>query len=143
MNKMTKVMGLVALAGALNMTSISAFAGERHGCKSGMHKQGAHAQCEHRGKMCSKKGNWGQASPEKRQAIMQLKIENRLERMTHVMGLSPEQQTKIRKIMQEGQLKMRDVREQTRAKIDQVLTPEQRKDKVQRAESRGVPHHSH
>ena len=141
MNKMTKIMGLVALAGALNVASVSAFAGDRNECKSGMHKQGSHSQCEHREKHCSKKGSWDKASPEKRQAMMQLKIENRLERMTKKMNLSPEQQVQVRKIMQDSHLKARNIREQMRAKIDQVLTPEQRQNKERKGERVGAPLH--
>ncbi|MBN2865778.1 MAG: hypothetical protein JXK16_07200 [Thiotrichales bacterium] len=143
MNKMTKVMGLVALAGALNVASMSAFAGNHNECKSVMHKQGSHSQCEHRDNRdqhCSKKGSWYKASPEKKQAMMQLKIENRLEQMTRKMDLSPEQQIQVRKIMQESHLKTREIREQMRAQIDQVLTPEQRQHKERRGEKNGTPH---
>lgn len=144
MNKMTKVMGLVALAGALNMASMSAFAGDRNECQSGLHKQGSHAQCEHRdnhNKQCSKKGSWDKVSPEKKQAMMQLKIENRIERMTRKMDLSPKQQSQVRKIMQDGHLKTREIREQMRVQIDQVLTLEQRQHKEQKGKRDGAPHH--
>jgi len=144
MNKMTKIIGLVALASALNVASVSAFAGDRNECKSGMHKQGSHAQCEHRDNRnshCSKKGSWDQASPEKKQALMQLKVENRLEKMTRKMDLTPKQQTQVREILQTTQAKQQQLREQTRAQIDKLLTPEQRERKMPRNEQKDGPHH--
>lgn len=64
-------------------------------------------------------------TPEKRQALMQLKVENRIEKMTQHLSLTPKQQQQVRQIMQDNQQKMLQLRQQKRQAIDKVLTEEQ------------------
>ncbi len=64
-------------------------------------------------------------SPEKRQALMQLKVENKIERMTKKYDLTESQQSKLRTILQDKQQKKMKLKEETRSKIESMLTPEQ------------------
>jgi len=130
MNKITKMMGMVVLTGALTGASAIALADSGYEHKPGMSKHGEHSfwdkKSHHKGHHCSKKGHKADVSPEKRQAMMQLKIENKLERLTAKLDLTPKQQVKIREILKEKQLKKQQMRKETRMQIDQVLTVEQR-----------------
>lgn len=80
----------------------------------------------------AKMGNHDHAnmSPEKRQAIAQLKVENQLERMTRKYTLTTEQQSQLRSILQEKQQKMQALKAQYRDKVDSVLTLEQKQQRV-------------
>ncbi|BBP45586.1 hypothetical protein THMIRHAS_09590 [Thiosulfatimonas sediminis] len=69
-------------------------------------------------------------SPEKRQALIQLKIENRIEYMNQKFGLSAEQQQQVREVLQRNQQQMRQLRQQKRDAINQILTDEQRAKKA-------------
>ncbi len=144
MNKIAKIIGFVAL------TSVSglAFAGEGCHSKRGMHAQGEQNKAHHcmtsshgytkqghenRGhKMCASghqkgmQGNRVAMSPEKRQAFMQLKVENRIERMTQRLDLTADQQSQVRGILKERQQKMQQIGKASRAQIEKVLTDEQR-----------------
>ena len=123
-------MSMVVLTGALTGASAIALADSGYEHKPGMSKHGDHASWDkksHRkGHHCSKNGDKANVSPEKRQAMMQLKIENKLERLTAKLDLTPKQQVKIREILKDKQLKKQQMREETRMQIDQVLTAEQR-----------------
>ncbi len=50
----------------------------------------------------------------------------RVQRMTQMLGLSPEQQGQVRDIMEGQQNKRQSMQDATRAQVDAVLTPEQR-----------------
>lgn len=53
-------------------------------------------------------------------------IDFRVQRMTQVLGLSPEQQGQVRDIMEGQQNRRQDMQDATRAQVDAILTPEQR-----------------
>lgn len=96
-------------------------------------------------KVCDfKKGSQERAnmSPEKRQAISQLKIENRLERMTQKYHLSTDQQSQLRSILQEKQQKMQELKAQYRDKVDSVLTNEQKQQREQSRQQHRANMHS-
>lgn len=141
MKKATTLIGAIALA---SMTSL-AFAGGQ-GCdrnfEGAMQSKTHHFEksMQHRhGKICDHKGQQGKyfgmrgknITPEKRQALMQLKVENRLERMTRKLDLTKEQQAEIRSIMQDRQQQMHQLRQQSRDEINKVLTKDQREKKEQ------------
>ena len=123
-------MSMVVLTGALTGASAIALADSGYEHKPGMSKHGDHAswdkKSQRKGHHCSKKGDKANVSPEKRQAMIQLKIENKLERLTAKLDLTPKQQVKIREILKDKQLKKQQMRDETRMQIDQVLTAEQR-----------------
>ena len=53
-------------------------------------------------------------------------IDFRVQRMTQMLGLSPEQQDQVRDIMKGQQNRRQSMRDATRAQVDAILTPEQR-----------------
>ena len=57
------------------------------------------------------------------------RMEDRLDRMTEELKLTPDQQTQIRKIVEEQQAAMDRQRQETRQRIDAVLTEAQRADR--------------
>jgi Spy/CpxP family protein refolding chaperone len=64
------------------------------------------------------------------------RLEHRVERMSAQLQLDPAQQTELRTILEQQQAQRRALREQTRARIDAVLTEEQRSKLAQWREQR-------
>lgn len=94
--------------------------------------------CQFHGKMRHHQGSHGKygmmqqnISPEKRQALMQLKIENKIERMTQKLDLTAEQQRQVRTVLQKSQKEMQQLRQQKRKEINKILTEEQQAKKRQ------------
>lgn len=154
MKKVASIIGIVALAG---ITTV-AFAGNGDFCQNkGMYKgEGSYGHQQymmhkhnrlkgtghnfHAGghfsmhKAMHKGGFHKNAmSAEKRQALMQLKVENRIERMTRKLNLSTQQQDAIRKVLMQKQQNMQQMRQQTRQEVHKLLTDEQRAKLPQRA----------
>lgn len=139
MNKLTKVVGIVALASVTGLAMAGGygcamkgehFAQKSEHCqmmKGERHGHGAHYGYQHH------KGHCKNMSDQKREALMQLKVENKLERMTRHLNLNAEQQKEIRTILQNTQQKKFELKQQSREQIDKVLTEEQ---KQQREEFR-------
>ncbi|WP_319381023.1 hypothetical protein [Thiomicrorhabdus sp.] len=94
-----------------------------HGCHKAMHA-----------KACDGRKNMDAASREQR---FEKKMDMRLERMAQRLQLSEEQQKAIRNIMVSQHQKMQDMRQQKRAEIDKILTPEQQEKVEQFRHSRG------
>ena len=84
---------------------------------------------KHGKKMCRKGRHGGKdyqnISPEKREALMQLKVENKIEFMTKKLTLSSEQQNKLRDILRDKQQKKMLLKQESKEKIKQILTDEQ------------------
>lgn len=134
MNRVTKIAGILALA---SITGVSIAGSHACGLQDKHHSfKSEHCQMKngdykshkmHHGKSCAGKlGSHKNMTPEKRAALMQLKVENKLERMTHHLNLTPEQQTEIRNIMQDTQKKKLALKKQKREQINKVLTEEQK-----------------
>ncbi len=66
----------------------------------------------------------------------------RLDKMvTHLerrLDLTPEQKTQVQNIFEDQKPRMREIREQTRAEIAKILTPEQREKFEKRRPGRGL-----
>lgn len=73
------------------------------------------------------------AAPSSHPATMANRI---VDNMTRNLDLTAEQQTKLKAIFEEEGKKVRAVRADTRAKVDQVLTPEQKAKAKQLREER-------
>lgn len=149
MNKVAKILGIVTLSSVAGMGIASGYGyhhsegaerADRPACEFQQHKMhasghygenGGHFKGHH--KMGFKADSKNMTS-EKRVALMQLKVENRLERMTQKYDLSADQQAKIRQILQERQQKVAQLKQQSREQIDQVLTQEQLQKRQQRRE---------
>ncbi|QKI89857.1 hypothetical protein [Thiomicrorhabdus xiamenensis] len=148
MKKVASIIGIVALSGITTL----AFAGNGDFCQNkGMYKgEGSygHSQCmkhkHNRLQDAARKGCYGGGmqkghfqnkamSAEKREALMQLKVENRIERMTQKLDLSKQQQDAIRKVLMQKQQNMQQMRQQTRQQVHKLLTDEQRAKLPQRA----------
>ena len=134
MNKVTKIAGIMALA---SITSVAIAGGYSCGSKAQQHQHKSHhchmmkgdykGEKMHHGKSCAGKfGSHKNMTPEKRAALMQLKVENKLEHMTRHLNLTAEQQTEIRSIMQDIQQKKLALKKQKREQINKVLTEEQK-----------------
>ncbi|WP_321276971.1 hypothetical protein [Thiomicrorhabdus indica] len=136
MNKFTKVVGIIALASVTGLAVAGGYGcgmkGEQFSQKAEYcqmmkgERQGFHHKMHH-GKSCDAKfGHQKNMTAEKREALMQLKVENKLERMTRHLDLTAEQQSEIRSIMQATQQKKFELKQQVREQIDKVLTDEQK-----------------
>lgn len=91
-----------------------------------MHKKFMH-QGDRHGKHAMMNKNF---SPEKRQALMQLRVENKIERMTKKLNLTIEQQAQVRTVLQDAQQKKMQLRQQKRDAINKILTEEQQAKKA-------------
>ncbi len=161
MSKLTKVAGIVALASVTGLAMAGGYGcgmKSEHFAQKSEHcqmmkgeRQGAHKgyqhQKMHHGKSCEAKlghhkfghhkvGNYENMSEQKREALMQLKVENKLERMTQHLNLSAEQQKEIRSILQNTQQKKFELKQQSREQIDKVLTQEQKQQREEFRQSR-------
>ncbi|MBN2647645.1 MAG: hypothetical protein JXR44_07665 [Thiotrichales bacterium] len=124
---MKKFAALFALAAFTSALSASVIAGSGYAEPTPMH-HAHHAHHGHKHSACGQRhaGDSATMSPEKRQALQQLRVENRLERMDRKLDLTAEQETKIRTLLQQQQEKQRQLRQQTREAIDALLTEEQK-----------------
>ncbi|CAN8140627.1 conserved exported hypothetical protein [uncultured Thiomicrorhabdus sp.] len=108
-----------------------------HHCEMSQKYSGMHAERHFKGhgKMCGYQGKHAMmdknSSTEKRQALMQLKVENKIERMTKRLDLTAEQQKQVREILQDNQQQMLKLRQQQRDAIHKILTEEQQAKKAQ------------
>ncbi|MFT5447180.1 MAG: protein CpxP [Gammaproteobacteria bacterium] len=66
---------------------------------------------------------------------------DRLERMTEVLNLDDSQQELIKKAFEEHKAERKAMREQMRARMDEILTPEQRAKKAELREQRSERRH--
>lgn len=104
-------------------------------------------QHPHKGHHCEMKhhrshyGSHHAMSAQKRQALMQLKIENKIEKMDRKLNLSPQQKDAIRGILKARYQQIHKIKEQSRADIQQQLNEQQRSKREKH--QTGEPHHPH
>lgn len=130
MNKITKMMSMVVLSGALTGVSAIALADGGYEYKPGMNGHSEQdywgQKKQHKSPSCLKKGGRAEPSAEKRQAMMQLRVEDQLEHLTVDLGLTHNQQIQVREILKKSEFIQQQIRQETRMKINQVLAPQQR-----------------
>lgn len=115
MRRFNKVLTIAVLTGLSTVVLA-----HNHQSSKGYHHNSHHSQ------HCSKHKQHSEFSPQKREALMQLRVENKLAKLTQKFDLSAEQQQQVRTILQQKQQKMKALKQDYRNQIQALLTPEQK-----------------
>jgi hypothetical protein len=73
------------------------------------------------------RADWDEISPQKRQALQQLRIEDKIEAISARYDLSKDEQNKVRQILEKRSEQLRKVRDESRAELDKILSKKARK----------------